>query len=147
MLSLNTILASGTVSYFFPTLMGALGYKGRMVQCKITAYIVSLSVNADADALSLHSHDRTHLRRDFGHQFDHGLLGRLYRKKGIPRRGLRYPGCGLFHHLRGQQKLLRPLRFYLFRFRRGTMLCAFIDQLGSHHVPRSRETCCVCPRH
>ncbi|KAJ9610626.1 hypothetical protein H2200_005403 [Cladophialophora chaetospira] len=32
MLSLNTILASGTVSYFFPTLMGALGYKGRMVQ-------------------------------------------------------------------------------------------------------------------
>lgn len=36
MLSLNTILASGTVSYFFPTLMGALGYKGRMVQCKST---------------------------------------------------------------------------------------------------------------
>lgn len=34
MLSLNTILASGTVSYFFPTLMGALGYEGRMVQCK-----------------------------------------------------------------------------------------------------------------
>ncbi|OAL31306.1 hypothetical protein AYO20_08216 [Fonsecaea nubica] len=32
MVSLNTILASGTVSYFFPTLMGALGYKGRMVQ-------------------------------------------------------------------------------------------------------------------
>jgi hypothetical protein len=35
MLALNTTLASGTVSYFFPTLMGALGYQGRMVQCKV----------------------------------------------------------------------------------------------------------------
>ncbi|KAL6247440.1 hypothetical protein RBB50_005786 [Rhinocladiella similis] len=46
MLSLNTILASGTVSYFFPTLMGALGYKGRMVQfMTVPIYAVTLVIN------------------------------------------------------------------------------------------------------
>ncbi|KIW77637.1 hypothetical protein Z517_07469 [Fonsecaea pedrosoi CBS 271.37] len=45
MVSLNTILASGTVSYFFPTLMGALGYKGRMVQfMTVPIYAVTLVV-------------------------------------------------------------------------------------------------------
>ncbi|KIW95035.1 uncharacterized protein Z519_03616 [Cladophialophora bantiana CBS 173.52] len=45
MLSLNTILASGTVSYFFPTLMGALGYKGRMVQfMTVPIYAVTLAI-------------------------------------------------------------------------------------------------------
>ncbi|OQV04998.1 hypothetical protein CLAIMM_09802 [Cladophialophora immunda] len=45
MVSLNTILASGTVSYFFPTLMGALGYKNRMVQfMTVPIYAVTLVV-------------------------------------------------------------------------------------------------------
>ncbi|KIV78622.1 hypothetical protein PV11_06256 [Exophiala sideris] len=46
MLSLNTILASGTVSYFFPTLMSSLGYKGRMVQfMTVPIYAVTLVIN------------------------------------------------------------------------------------------------------
>ncbi|KPI39180.1 putative transporter [Cyphellophora attinorum] len=46
MLALNVILASGTVSYFFPTLMGALGYKGRMVQfMTVPIYAVTLVIN------------------------------------------------------------------------------------------------------
>ncbi|ETN44778.1 uncharacterized protein HMPREF1541_09653 [Cyphellophora europaea CBS 101466] len=46
MLSLNTILAAGTVSYFFPTLMGALGYSGRMVQfMTVPIYTVTLVFN------------------------------------------------------------------------------------------------------
>lgn len=34
MLAYNVLTATGTISYFFPTLMGALGYKGRHVQCE-----------------------------------------------------------------------------------------------------------------
>jgi hypothetical protein len=32
----NLITCAGTISYFFPTLMGALGYTGSQVQCEST---------------------------------------------------------------------------------------------------------------
>ena len=34
MLAYNLLNSVGTISYFFPTLMNALGYKGRSAQCK-----------------------------------------------------------------------------------------------------------------
>jgi len=37
MLAYNVLNATGTISYFFPTLMGALGYKGRQVQCELNS--------------------------------------------------------------------------------------------------------------
>lgn len=36
MLAYNVLTATGTISYFFPTLMSALGYTGRQVQCKFS---------------------------------------------------------------------------------------------------------------
>ena len=35
MLAYNLLNSVGTISYFFPTLMTALGYKGRAAQCKL----------------------------------------------------------------------------------------------------------------
>lgn len=34
MLAYNVLNSVGTISYFFPTLMTGLGYKGRTAQCK-----------------------------------------------------------------------------------------------------------------
>jgi hypothetical protein len=33
MITYNLLNSVGTISYFFPTLMNALGYRGRMAQC------------------------------------------------------------------------------------------------------------------
>lgn len=36
MIMYNVLNSVGTISYFFPTLMTSLGYKGRRAQCECT---------------------------------------------------------------------------------------------------------------
>lgn len=37
MLAYNLLTSVGTISYFFPTLMNALGYTGRTAQCEFVS--------------------------------------------------------------------------------------------------------------
>jgi hypothetical protein len=135
MLAYNLLTSVGTISYFFPTLMNALGYTGRTAQCE--------SVSTRAERVSDHasSHDGPDLLCRPGDLAVHGLERGQNRPESVsPPRRLRV-GSRVLHSLCHGVKHHRPVSPEI----RATSPASDRLQLHIHLLWRCRHLDCGPP--
>jgi len=106
MLIYNVLNSVGTISYFFPTLMTSLGYRGRPAQCRCSHQDL---IRTD-DTIS---HDSPDLRCRPHHRSCRRMERRSNPSESMARRGRRRGISHQLHHLRDGQEQRRQVSLAL----------------------------------